>query len=394
VYQSLDSATGVESSGDFAPGGHATMTHRERLKTVMRGQIPDRVPASPDISNMIPCRLTGKSFWEIYLYQNPPLWKAHIDAIKYFDIDGGFELCVDLEDDPWVQRIVHRNPDGSFVTQAFHDQKGVWSRDVVVYTAGNPPATGVLPSKIGLPAVPSTWEPITGVREWPAGMDLWRLVQEELGEHGVAGMDSGANTVILSGPEDIYAYTDDPAPFLERRDEMILRVTRQMETIAAMDNKPDFLFCGGSGSLVWQTPAMFRELALPVLKHATRMAHDLGIPTHVHSCGPEKELVKMAVEETLLTVIDPLEVAPMGDCNLAELKQRYGGRIVLKGNLHTTETMLCGSVEDVGRAARKAIDDAAAGGRFILSTGDQCGRDTPFENLSAMVETARTHGRY
>jgi len=43
--------------------------------------------------------------------------------------------------------------------------------------------------------------------------------------------------------------------------------------------------------------------------------------------------------------------------------------------------------------ARAAID-AAAGGRFILSTGDQCGRDTPDENLRAMIETARTYGRY
>jgi uroporphyrinogen decarboxylase len=56
--------------------------------------------------------------------------------------------------------------------------------------------------------------------------------------------------------------------------------------------------------------------------------------------------------------------------------------------------MLFGSEEDVRRAARKAIDEAAAGGGFILSTGDQCGRDTPDANLRALVETARTHGRY
>jgi hypothetical protein len=28
---------------------------------------------------MVPCRLTGKPFWDIYVFQNPPLWKAHID---------------------------------------------------------------------------------------------------------------------------------------------------------------------------------------------------------------------------------------------------------------------------------------------------------------------------
>ena len=85
----------------------------------------------------------------------------------------------------------------------------------------------------------------------------------------------------------------------------------------------------------------------------TELAHDIGIPTHVHSCGPEKELVKMAAEETDLTVIDPLEIPPMGDCDLAELKQRYGDRIVLKGNLHTTEVMLRGTVDDVVAASSR-----------------------------------------
>ncbi len=56
-------------------------------------------------------------------------------------------------------------------------------------------------------------------------------------------------------------------------------------------------------------------------------------------------------------------------------------------------TVLRGRPEDVAAAAPKAIDDAVAGGRFILSTGDQCGRDTPDENLRAMIETARTYGR-
>jgi hypothetical protein len=41
---------------------------------------------------MVPCRLTGKPYWDVYLKDDPPLWKAHIDALKLFDIDGGFKL--------------------------------------------------------------------------------------------------------------------------------------------------------------------------------------------------------------------------------------------------------------------------------------------------------------
>jgi len=84
----------------------------------------------------------------------------------------------------------------------------------------------------------------------------------------------------------------------------------------------------------------------------------------------------------------------MGDCDLAEVKRRFGSKLSLMGNLHTTDVMLRGSVETVREAARKAIADAGEGGGFILSTGDQCGRDTPFENIFAMIETAQEYGKY
>jgi len=45
----------------------------------------------------------------------------------------------------------------------------------------------------------------------------------------------------------------------------------------------------------------------------------------------------------------PMEVPPMGDCDLAEIKSRFGDRLGLMGNLHTTAVMLRGTVRDVRR---------------------------------------------
>jgi uroporphyrinogen decarboxylase len=374
------------------------MNSRERLLAVLHNQLPDCVPVCPDISNMIPARLTGKPFWDIYVYQDPPLWKAYIDAARYFDIDAGFELYDfgDLFEDetPHERRIVDRRADGSFVTQEYFPQTGKWSIYIEVHTAAMPPATLVKPETISLPSVPDTWEEITGVKQWPKGMELWNHIKHELGDQGVLGMPSGMSTLLVTDPDDIREYYAHPEKFHQLRAEMIQRAEKRMEIIAGLDEKPDFLYCGASGSLVWQSPKMFRELALPVLKRVTEMAFDLGIPTHVHSCGPERLLVKMAVEETRLTVIDPLEIPPMGDCTLSELKHLYGNKIVLKGNLHTTDVMLFGSVDKVVRACKQCIDDGAVGGGFILSTGDQTPRDTPFENILAVVNTARTYGKY
>jgi len=64
------------------------------------------------------------------------------------------------------------------------------------------------------------------------------------------------------------------------------------------------------------------------------------------------------------------------------------------GNLHTTQVMLFGSVMDVRRESLKAILAAGANGGFVLSTGDQCGRDTPFENIFEIVRVAKEFGAY
>jgi uroporphyrinogen decarboxylase len=161
-----------------------------------------------------------------------------------------------------------------------------------------------------------------------------------------------------------------------------------------LDARPDFILTGGSGAITLQSPDLARRLVLPTLKKTTRMAKEAGVLTMVHCCGYEHELAKMCAEETDLDCINPLEEPPMGDCHLAQIKREFGKRLSLMGNLHTTDIMLLGTPAEVERAAKQAIDDAGAGGGFILSTGDQCGRDTPEDNIRKMVEVCKTYGRY
>jgi uroporphyrinogen decarboxylase len=376
------------------------MTPRERLLTVLSGKIPDCVPVAPDFSNMIPARLTGKPFWDLYLYNDPPIWEAYIDCAKRFNIDslmdGYFPLVFEEEKslgEPWLQYIVKRT-DERIITQysRVEDGKRKWSI-AVVYYRDNPPTSGLQPETLGLPPVPERFEPIEAKPVETNPQNILRRAQRLMGDQGLVGVVLASTCMFLS-VEGVYDYYDHPGKYEKIGQENIGRVEQRFARIMALDPRPDFLAVGCSGSLVFQTPEMFRKLSLPSVKRAIELAHAAGIPTQVHSCGPERELVKILAEETDLTVIDPLEIPPMGDCNLAELKRLYGHKIVLKGNLHTTEVMLRGSVADVIAASKKAIDDAAAGGRFILSTGDQCGRDTPDANLHAMIETARTYGRY
>ncbi len=377
------------------------MTPRERLLATLSGRIPDCVPVAPDFSNMIPARLTGKPFWDLYLYNDPPIWEAYIACAKRFNIDslmdGYFPLTFPEEiaqHEPWERMLVHAD-ERMRVVQACRMEGGrrMWAEKVDVYYVADPPTYSVDPAKVGLPPVPERWEPLEGVKPVDTGPEGLRRVKELMGDQGLVGVFV-TYSCALGSEEAIFHYYDHPKMHERWAAERVEAAERRFERIQSMPVKPDFLCVGGSGTLVFQTVPIFRQLALPAVKRVIELATDAGYMTQLHSCGQEKELVRIMAEETSLTVIDPLEVPPMGDCDLRELKRLYGDKITLKGNLHTTNVMLHGTPEVVAAAARDAIDAAAEGGRFILSTGDQCGRDTPDENLEAMIETARTYGRY
>jgi uroporphyrinogen decarboxylase len=378
------------------------MTSQERLFTVLKGEIPDHVPVAPDTSNMIPARLTGKPFWQLYLYKDPPIWLAYINCVKHFGFDSLMDGYVPIDFDdlsldnegPKETGIVYRNAE-RVVTQDYRIANGkkFWDERVNVYYSDNPPARAVDPLKINLPKEPASFEPLAGVKEWPTGAELLSMVKREMGEHGLVGVFCGT-TKLVHTEEDIYAYYDNPESFVEKRDILLDFYEKKLDRLLSLVDKPDFICVGASGTLVHQTVETFRLLGLPIVQNITSLCKKAGMPTHVHSCGPEKELVKILAEETDLTVVDPLEIPPMGDCDLKEIKARYGKKIVLKGNIHTTNVMLRGTAREVKDACKKAIDDGAEGGGFILSTGDQCGRDTPDENIFAMIETAKTYGKY
>jgi uroporphyrinogen decarboxylase len=339
---------------------------------------------------MIPCRLTGKPFWDIYLYNDPPLWRAYIDAVRHFGFDGWL-YAVGPQGPQRNKAIVRRTPE-RIILQAYEPGNGKrrWHPVVDVYYVADPPTYAVPCEKIGLPPEPESWEDFEDPTPEVSEAQVLAAAQEYMGEDGVVGLAVGIPG--LYDVAGIYEYYDHPAAVRERALAYEAQVEERTRQVVAL--RPDHVLTGYSGCLVFQSPAIFRELGLSSLQKITRICKEAGIPSQVHSCGPERALVEICAKETDLTSINPLERPPMGDCDLAEIKRLFGRDIGLMGNLHTTEHMLHGTPEVVARESRWCIEVAAEGGGFVLSTGDQCGRDTPDENIHAMVEAARTHGVY
>jgi len=377
------------------------MTSRERMLIAMTGGQPDRVPAAPDISNMIPCRLTGKPFWDIYSHNDPPLWRAYVDAVRYFGIDGWFTygtIAFQRKGDQrqWESETISRTGERIVTRTTCRTPAGDLSCETTYYIADPPTQT-----RKWITDFPADMHRLRYFLPEITGCDFAPLheMRAYLGEDGALGACVG-----LPGFQELfgwfdggleavaYAWADHPDELREFVSWQERDLVRQTEML--LGARPDFLLLGASGLWTLNTPQAFRDLSLPSLKRLTRMACEAGVPTMLHSCGKERDLVRICAEETDLDCINPLEPPPMGDCDLAEIKRDFGDRLALMGNLHTTDPMLLGTPEQVTEAARKAIEAAGAGGGFILSTGDQCGRDTPDGNIRAVVAAAERYGRY
>ncbi len=164
---------------------------------------------------------------------------------------------------------------------------------------------------------------------------------------------------------------------------------------AVLAARPDEIMLGGSASsLSASSPRNFRKFDLPFIQEAAKLCRAAGIFSHLHVCGRSRKVVEMVAEESDVDVIEPLEEPPGGDVDIAEIKRRYGSKVCLKGNINTFHFMLNATPAQVEEKAKRLIDDCAAGGGFVLSTGDQCGRDTPDANLFKLVEVAKTYGKY
>lgn len=376
------------------------MTSRERMMTALRSGIPDRVPVAPDFSCMIPCRMTGKPFWDVLYYNNPPLLTAYLDSVKHFGTDGWCVYgAIEFKQKSQFkiqQEIINKTDERMTVRQNYSTPDGNLSETFIypIADAPTPVEKMIKDFKEDFPKIKHLFSDIISY-------DKSVLLQQikEIGELGMMGFGiptPGLQIFLTYFNGNLeaatYAMMDEPELFEELCFVFDRYVMQQTEI--AIECGVDSILTGGSGSITMQSPDIWRNLSLPTIKKQTKMCKEAGVISGIHSCGKEKYIVETCANETDLDYINPLEIPPMGDCALAECKKLAKGKLALMGNLHTTDIMLRGSTNDVRREALKAIVAAGIDGGFVLSTGDQCGRDTPNENIFELVKTVEEFGYY
>ncbi len=113
---------------------------------------------------------------------------------------------------------------------------------------------------------------------------------------------------------------------------------------------------------------------------------------YYHSCGGITPLIDDLIEIGV-DALNPIQVTAKG-MNTAELKKRFGKRLIFWGGIDSQQALPFGSPEDVRAEVRRRISDLGPGGGYILSGVHNLQPDISPENILAMYDEGMRFGKY
>lgn len=87
-------------------------------------------------------------------------------------------------------------------------------------------------------------------------------------------------------------------------------------------------------------------------------------------------------------------IDPSAGMDIKKIKEKYGSKITLMGNVDCGQILHMGTKEDVIRSTKEVIKIASPGGGHILSSSNTIHSSVPVENFVQMLETTRKFGKY
>ncbi len=217
------------------------------------------------------------------------------------------------------------------------------------------------------------------------------LIKKQVGDElAVIGWTEGPfqGTMLLFG-------ADPRALFITKQDPGLLKEIIawygefEFEVAKAMIDQGADIIGAGESVGYFMSPETFLEYVYPFEKTTFKRITDYGAPVLIHCCGYVPQCIKFAPE------VNPGGAIQFDyQVNLAKAKKQIGDSITIMGNLDCNRLLHLGSVKDVEKACRKAIEQAAAGGGYWLSGGCEIPRDMPYENMRAMLSAIKEYGRY
>jgi len=342
------------------------MTSRERLLTAIRCEEPDRVPVAPfglghlDPDGPVAAELIARTdpFITAGLGGNP-LSGAAIDTESYQE---GSDTVT----------ITH-TPGGDLIQRYRRT-------DITGYTVEFPCNNADDVEKyLAIPFIPS--EP---------QVDGFLDRKEEIGEEGLvlAGIpDAICLPATILSPEDMCLLWMDAPDLMQRMVAIAAGRLNAFVESACRQGVDAFRIVGGEYATEQLGPKGFKALVTPYDTELVAIIHRYSGIAYYHNHGYVDRFLE-DFAELGIDALDPLEVPPYGNVDLADARKRIGDRVCLVGGLDDMEVVESLDEDAVRERGRKCLEAAGPDGYCLAGTASGTYTEKAARNFIALVEVA------
>ena len=139
------------------------------------------------------------------------------------------------------------------------------------------------------------------------------------------------------------------------------------------------------------SPELYREMVKPHFNRLIRKFKDLGLYVIKHTDGNIMDVIEDLVDSGI-DCLDPID--PLAGMDIRTVKEKYGSRICIKGNLDCVKTLVDKSPEDVVKETKQCILDASVGGGHIISSSNSIHAGINPVNYRVFLEAVEEFGHY
>ncbi len=137
------------------------------------------------------------------------------------------------------------------------------------------------------------------------------------------------------------------------------------------------------------SPRHMAEFIWPTFKK--RLNAFRKVPIILHSDGNINSLLNSIID---IGINGVHSLEPTAGMNIGVVKENYGDKLVLLGNIDCGWLLTHGSEQKVIEVVKKTIQQAAPGGGYFLSTSNGVNRGVKIANLLAMCRAGQKYGKY
>lgn len=371
-----------------------SISPKQRMLNAYRGIFSDRYPVAPEFWSYYPAKVLGVDM--IQFEREVPHWQALQATFKKYGTDGWGIAAVDsqnpliettssfdkIADHQYRETAVTRIGQNEFTSSRIFDlAEPSWTAEYSVKKETD------LPDVVDAYLSPQTVFDFTQARQ----------AFEAVGEDYLLELCLGAPffdfiAEFMGFEKSIFYFLAQDPAILEVVQKKYIEFQLELVRQACQETRFEsfFIGCGAScNSLLG--PTLWRQWDKPYIKAIADELHRQGRMLHIHFHGKCLETVE-DFAELEVDCICPFERPPGGDiagrAGLEKVRNLLNGKVTMNGNVHTVETLIRGTAEDVRREVNEIKETFAGTPRLIIGTGDQVGKETPEENIQAMVQTA------